>query len=390
MHGRKPMKKKYFNIILLYMICSIFLAGCGNKENDTTYSNLSNSENTSQTSGLNKESAFSKNVVSFEEMNYNAFLKNTTGDNVVGFNIPFGWCIDSQEDSYTSIRKGAYGRYVSISYLESPTDNPIFQDLPDSYLSVNDDGAYDEYYDSYEITKMGETSCPYGTVYKYKATITTTEKTDNSKHTFYDLMAIVSYGNDIIYISTSVSEKSVADNGSDLLDEVLQLLFDKAEPIKEVPTGYEYYLEYASSLKLLGYHMPEGWQFSDESANQQYYMTIWTEGKSLSIRLVDSDYSPELEQLYENGKEFEPTESEGFYEEYNTEQIEETDSPYGKIKIYDQLKHCKSVDFEWDSRVEIGLFKWNGQLFEIYYYDSNREAEEGYEGAIKELLPKLF
>lgn len=74
-HGRKPMKKKYFNIILLYMICSIFLAGCGNKENDTTYSDLSNSENTSQTSSLNKESAFSKNVVSFEEMNYNAFLK---------------------------------------------------------------------------------------------------------------------------------------------------------------------------------------------------------------------------------------------------------------------------------------------------------------------------
>lgn len=384
------MKKNYRNIILLYMICSIFLAGCSNKENEPTNNNPTNNENASQASSLNEKSMIYRNVVSFEEMNYNAFLKNTTGDNVVGFNIPFGWCIDSQEDSYTSIRKGAYGRYVSISYLESPTDNPIFQDLPDSYLSVNDDGAYDEYYDSYEITKMGETSCPYGTAYKYKATITTTEKTDNSKHTFYDLMAIVSYGNDIIYISTSVSEKSVVDNGSDLLDEVLQLLFDKAEPIIEVPTGYEYYLEYDSDFKLLGYHMPEGWQLSDLGANQKISMSIWMEGKNLSIQLVDYDYTPELEQLYENGKEFEPTESEGFYEEYNTEQIEETDSPYGKIKIYDQLKHCKSVDFEWDSRVEIGLFKWNGQLFEIYYYDSNRDAEEGYEGAIKELLPKLF
>lgn len=385
------MKKRYLNIILLYMICTIFLAGCENKENDTTHDNLSNGENASQTSGLNEKSAFSKNIVSFEDMNYNAFLKNSEGNDVVGFNIPFGWCIDRQEDSYTSIRKGTYGRYVSISYLEASTDNSIFQDLPDSYLSVNDDGAYDECYDSYEIAKIGETSCPYGTAYKYKATITTTEKTDDSKHTFYNLMAIVSYGNDIIYISTSVSEKSVADNGSDLLDEVLQLLLDKAEPIKEVPTGYEYYLEYDSALKLLGYHMPEGWQFSDAGANQQCYMKIWTEGKSLSIQLVDSDYMPELEQLYENGKEFEPTESEGFYEEYNTELIEEIDSPYGKIKIYDQMNHYKTADnFEGDSRAEIGLFKWNGQLFEMYYFDSNREAEEGYEGAIKELIPKLF
>lgn len=384
------MKKKYLNIILLYIICSIFLAGCGNKENETTNNNPTNDGNASQTSSLNEDSAVSKNVISFEDMNYNAFLKNSEGNDVIGFNIPFGWCIDSQEDSYASIRKGAYGRYVSISYLESPTENSIFQDLPDSYLSVNDDGAYDEYYDSYEIAKIGETSCPYGTAYKYKATITTTEKTDDSKHTFYDLIAIVSYGNDIIYISTSVSGKSAADNGSDLLDEALHLLLDKAEPIKEVPIGYEYYLEYNSTLKLLGYHMPEGWQLSDLGANQKLSMSIWKEGKNLSIQLVDSDYSPELEQLYENGKEFEPTESEGFYEEYSTEFIEEVNSPYGKIKIYDQLKHCKSEDFEWDSRVEIGLFKWNALLFEIYYYDANREAEEGYEGAIKELIPKLF
>lgn len=385
------MKKKYLNIILLYMICSIFLAGCGNKENETTNNNPTNDGNASQTSSLNEDSAVSKNVISFEDMNYNAFLKNSEGNDVIGFNIPFGWCIDSQEDSYASIRKGAYGRYVSISYLESPTENSIFQDLPDSYLSVNDDGAYDEYYDSYEIAKIGETSCPYGTAYKYKATITTTEKTDDSTHTFYDLIAIVSYGNDIIYMSTSVSEISDSDNGSDLLDETLQLLLDKAEPIKEIPTDYEYYLEYDSSLKLLGYHMPEGWQLYDLGANQKWSMSIWTEGKNLSIQLVDSDYSPELEQLYENGKEFEPTEAEGFYEEYSTELIEEIDSSYGKIKIYDQLKHFKMPDdFEGDSRVEIGLFKWNGQLFEIYYFDANREAEEGYEGALKELIPKLF
>lgn len=177
-------------------------------------------------------------------MNYNAFLKNSEGSDVVGFNIPFGWCIDSTEDTYASIKKGPYGRYISISYVESSTDTPVFQDLPDSYLSVNDDGTYDEYYDSYEIAQIGETNCPYGNAYKYKATITTTE---------------------------------------------------------------------------------------------------------------------------------------------------ETDSPYGKIKIYDQMKHFKTPDdFEGDSRVEIGLFKWNGELFEIYYYDSNREAEEGYEGALKELIPKLF
>lgn len=385
------MRKKYVTKVLLCTICAMVLTGCGNWKNDAESEQIQEvaAEETTEA-----ETEAEKIEVSFEEMNYNAFLKNEAGEEAVGYHIPFGWNVESQGDSYASIRRGEYGNCVSISYIEEATNITVYQNLPESYLGVNDDGSYDEYYDSYDIEYIGDSTCPYGTTYKYKATITDTSDEGASQLTFYDLIVLVQYGNDILHISTSVSEINDADNGSGILDKTIQLLLEKSDAVEELPEGYEYYLE-SGDVKLLGYHMPEGWKFSEYGNDNSISMNIYREGKGLSLYpLYETDTSgldSKYIELFENGKEMNTCELGDIKIQYQTELKDEINTSYGNIKIYDQLAHYIHPDgMESDARSEIGMFKWNGQVFWISYEDLNRDAEKEYEGALKELLPQLF
>ena len=367
------------------------LTGCGSQKNESAESEQTQEAVAGETTEEETESE--KIEVSFEEMNYNAFLKNEAGEEVVGFHIPFGWSVDNQDDRYATIRRG-YGNYVSISYLEDSADATVYQDLPESYLKVNDDGRYDEYYDSYDIEYIGECTCPYGTAYQYKATITATGETNENQHTFYDLIALVKYGNDIIYMSTSVTEIYDGENGAGILGETIQLLLDQSDSVQELPQDYEYYLE-NDGVKLLGYHMPEGWQFSKYGNETGTTMSIYKVGKSISVYPIyatdPSSLDYEYIEFFETGKELEPYDLGDMKIEYLTEEKDEENTSYGTIKIYDQVAHYIYSDgMESDIRNEIGMFKWNGQVFLISYSDANRDVEEGYEGALKELIQQLF
>lgn len=384
------MIKRYLKV-LLFAICAMVLTGCGSQKNESAESEQTQEAVAEETT--EEETEAEKIEVSFEEMNYNAFLKNEAGEEVVGFHIPFGWGVENQDEDSAFLTEGNYSsNYVSISYVpKNRAQNPsIYSDMPDSFLTVNDDGAYDEYYDAYEIEYIGEGKCPYGKVYKYIETITDTN-TAGEKYTYYELNGLIEYKEEMIFVSTSIDETEEKDKANDILDDTLQMLFDPQDEAEEIPEGYEYYLETEDGTKLLGYHMPEGWQFSEFENSQSFAMTIWIEGKSISLQWLYGDFANDYEELYETGKELNPYDSEGYIQEYQTELKDEVDSPYGTIKIYDMMTHYVHPDgWEGDGREEIGLFKWNGQLFWIYYSDANRDVEEGYEGALKELIQQLF
>ena len=372
-----------FKLVVISAFLTILITGCKNKE-------VAQIENQNMETDVLKEDIDSEEVpvepeeddneapFSFEEMNYTTFLKNNKGEEVVGFNIPFGWFKNEEQsdESFAYLSNGQYSNEsISISYIEGYSDNKVYQNLPDSYLTINDDGEYDEYYAGFAISYEGDADCPYGKAYMYKETITNIY--EENEYTWYEYNAVIPYKNEIIMVSLYQSTGSAMD-----LKEVLQLVFDK-DMTAEFPDEYENYLKNENGDKLLGYHMPAGYQFSESGNEQPYNMSIWKEGKTLSMYLCINEGLSNYGALYENG--------ENKQEDVVIEEKGTMETPYGTIKLYDELVHYESYDgqLEGEYHMDLALLKWNGQLFVVMYSDANNDSDS-YLGEIGLILEELF
>lgn len=408
------MKKQFVKGLIICGICGTMLYGCGgeNAENKGSDTEIS--------AEAEPEAEAEKAEVDFEAMNYNAFLKNAAGEEVVGYHIPFGWHQEEPEqknDQHAMIRCGEYGNYFTIMYGEDyRSDQEIgdtYGNLPDSYLAAGEErkSYYEEnYYDSYQLEYVGETECPYGTAYLFAAAITDTStitlsdnETEEHQHSYYDLEAVIPWGDDIILVSTTNQSEDSGKNES-LIKEALATALDAGEEIREVPEGYEYYLTNSeeNGEKIMGYHLPEGWEFSEYGNELPYYADFWQMGESVHIEWQNTDYEALYRKLYTDGinidreiKDLLEKYVEGSTYVFETELKDEVETVYGTVKIYDQLVHSETTDihgeaFTFEYRKELGILIWNGQIFRIEYSDGNTDVEEGYLGRLKELLGEIF
>lgn len=408
------MKEQFIKRLIICGICGTMLYGCGsgNIENNETGTAISAEEE--------PETETKKAEVDFETMNYNAFLKNAAGEEVVGYHIPFAWHreeFEEKNDQFAMIRCGEYRNYFSIMYGEEYRLDERFGDtyskLPDSYLAAGEErkSYYEEnYYDSYQLEYIGETECPYGTAYLFAAAITDTStitlsdnETEEHQHSYYDLEAVIPWGDDIILVSTTNQSEDSGKNES-LIKEALATALDAGEEIREVPEGYEYYLTNSeeNGEKIMGYHLPEGWEFSEYGNELPYYADFWQMGESVHIEWQNTDYEALYRKLYTDGinidreiQDLLAKYSEGSTYVYQTELKDEVETVYGMVKIYDQLVRYEMKDgsgelFTGEWRNELGILIWNGQVFSIDYSDGNTDAADGYQGRLKELLGVLF
>ena len=408
------MKKQFVKGLIICGICGTMLYGCGgeNAENKGSDTEIS--------AEAEPEAEAEKAEVDFEAMNYNAFLKNAAGEEVVGYHIPFGWHQEEPEqknDQHAMIRCGEYGNYFTIMYGEDyRSDQEIgdtYGNLPDSYLAAGEErkSYYEEnYYDSYQLEYVGETECPYGTAYLFAAAITGTStyttsdnETEEHQYSLYDLEAVIPWGDDVILVSTT-NQSEEPDQNESLIKETLATVFDAGEEIKEVPEGYEYYLTTSeeNGERIMGYHLPEGWEFSEYGNELPYYADFYQMGESVHIQWENREYEALYRKLYTEGinidreiKDLLEKYVEGSTYVFETELKDEVETVYGTVKIYDQLVHSETTDldgeaFTFEYRKELGILIWNGQIFRIEYSDGNSDVEEGYLGRLKELLGEIF
>lgn len=410
------MKRRYVkNKLMVCGICMALLCGCGSGTAEK--GEVITPETKKET--VEAETKKDKAEVDFDAMNYNAFLKNEAGEEVVGFHIPFCWSkeeSENQEDNHAMFRRGAYGDYYSIMYGEDYQTNgkySAYENLPDSYLAAGkkQKSYYEEnYYDSYQLEYIGETECPYGTAYLFAAVITgtstyTTEtnETEEHKYSLYDLTAVIAWGDDIILLSTTNQSEDAGKNES-MIKTALDTVFAAGEEIKEVPEGYEYYLttREENGENIMGYNMPQGWEFSTYGNELPFYTDIYQMGEDVRIEWQVTDYEPLYRKLYTDGinidremQDYEAKYVEGSKHVYQTELKDEVETVYGTVKIYDQfiqyeMDNGSGEVFTGEFRNELGLLIWNGQMFTITYGDSNGDAASGYQGRLKELLGELF
>lgn len=366
-----------FKLAAICVFLTVLITGCKNTEvaqieNQNMETDILKEDTESEEIPVQTEKDDEKVRLSFEEMNYTTFLKNSKGEDVVGLNIPFGWIKDEEysDESSVFLTNGQYSsENINVYYFEGYSNNKVYLNLPDSYLTINDDGEYDEYYAGYSISYEGDVDCPYGKAYMYKEIITDTY--EGKEYTWYKYDAVIPYNNEIILVCLLQSTEQGMD-----LKEVLQLIFDK-DMTAEFPDKYENYLKNENGDKLLGYHMPAGYQFSEYGNEQPYYMSIWKEGKSVSVLLCINEDLNTYGALYENG--------ENKQDNVEIEEKGTMETPYGTIKLYDELVHYESYDYHMD----LALFKWNGQLFIVMYSDANNDSNS-YLGEIGLILEELF
>lgn len=408
------MKKQFVKGLIICSVCATMLYGCGGEDAENKGSD------TAISAEAEPETKAEKAEVDFEAMNYNAFLKNAAGEEVVGYHIPFGWHQEEpgeKNDQHAMIRCGEYGNYFTIMYGEDyRSDKEIgatYSNLPDSYLAAGEErkSYYEEnYYDSYQLEYIGETECPYGTAYLFAAAITGTStyttsenNTEEHQYSLYDLEAVIPWGDDVILVSTT-NQSEEPDQNESLIKETLATVFDVGEEIKEVPEGYEYYLTTSeeNGEKIMGYHLPGGWEFSEYGNELPYYADFWQMGESVHIQWENREYEALYRKLYTEGinidreiKDLLEKYVEGSTYVFETELKDEVETVYGTVKIYDQLVHSETTDldgeaFTFEYRKELGILIWNGQIFRIEYSDGNSDVEEGYLGRLKELLGEIF
>ncbi len=120
-----------FKLVIISAFLTILITGCKNKEvaqieNQNMETDVLKEDIDSEEAPVEPEEDDNEAPFSFEEMNYTTFLKNNKGEEVVGFNIPFGWFKNEEQsdESFAYLSNGQYSNEsISISYIEGYSDN---------------------------------------------------------------------------------------------------------------------------------------------------------------------------------------------------------------------------------------------------------------------------
>ena len=203
------MKKKTIKSLGIIMLSALLLGGCGNKEQGAETTTAAKSENTEEADVTAVEDSKEDSEVTelvkpdFEALHYNTFIKNEAGEEVVGYQAPFGWNCQQLGNGAEYRRSDNLPDSIMITYIENATENlDTYKNLPDSLLETNQD--------SDDTTKqekklLGEWESPYGKGYLTMTTITS-EFPDGtggtSTSTSYDLGVVIPYGKDIIVVKS--------------------------------------------------------------------------------------------------------------------------------------------------------------------------------------------
>lgn len=166
---------------------------------------------------------------------------------------------------------------------------------------------------------------------------------------------------------------------------------------EEMPGDYERYLEKLDGERLLGFHIPEGFKEDTEVSNagneerKKGEAQFYRMGERIRIFWARVDTYYNYATLYERGISPEGTEC-----------IEKgtVETPYGEVKIYDEIISYDFADADGNAtagqaRYNLGIFKWNGNIFVITYEDWNDTYYDSvdmtqYQDDLTPLLEELF
>ena len=407
------MKKKVIKSLGIIMLSALLLGGCGNKEQGAETTTAAKSENNEEADVTAVEDSKEESEVTervkpdFEALHYNTFIKNEAGEEVVGYQAPFGWNCQQLGNGAEYRRSDNLPDSIMITYIENATENlDTYKNLPDSLLETNQD--------SDDTTKqekklLGEWESPYGKGYLTMTTITS-EFPDGtggtSTSTSYDLGVVIPYGKDIIlvksYKAAVVRENETDDIARRVIEDDVKMLFEPDGETVSVPEGYECNIQNDAGESILGFHLPSGFQEDTSGMGSPLSKSLFSVGENIILGVysgfvVGSDYA----DLYENSKAGETIHSEekdsplmpGTDSISDTTEEEQVNTVYGTIKLYHQIEE---LSYNLDNGPvntkvcrEIGLFRWNGTLYYILWSDANDDSME-YQGKLKEYIAELF